>query len=286
MKAKHYLISSSISIVAILLFTFCTSNPIDDGDIAQRNRKVSGKVVLGDENVLEGIFVWLEGIDISSRTDESGNFTLTLPPPGNQSAGGGLDGVFNLYYYVANYGLKKSVVVIQDGEFQYSRADLNKDGEILQPVNLEKFLNIETEVTPDEVAVNAGQRIGATVRLSSVSDSVSVVFPNSFGGFLGAIFLRNVENREQVFIIEGPPSQLKDQVLVTSDGHSRTLVFDLVRNPIPAGSYEVIPYLLVAHEDVPDELIESLGNKVKDLTPNYLDIPFRREVAILKVGAN
>ncbi len=284
MKITEYLIIICAGAICAFLFANCTTNPVGEGNISEQKLQVKGQVTLSGDADPEGVFVWLNGIGISVRTDENGNFNLTLPPPASQSASGGLEGIFNLYYYVANYGLETSEVLIQKGEFVYSKGDLNKDGELITPKSLTQFLEIKTDVAPVSVPVNFGERIGVTVTVTALGqDSVSVDFPNSIGGFLGAIFLRNIDTGE-VHIFSGPPTELKDKVLVIREGHFRQLLFTISNNPLPIGKYEVIPYLLVAHENIPVELLSSLGNNIESLSPNYLAIPFRRDVAIFEVS--
>ena len=54
------------------------------------------------------------------------------------------------------------------------------------------------------------------------------------------------------------------------------MTFNLILNPLPPGKYEVIPYLFISHETIPEGLIESIGSNVKKLHPDYLKIPFKR----------
>lgn len=293
MKRTKCLSIICIGVICVLVFASCTTNTIDSGNISAQKLQVKGKITLSGNADPEGVFVWLDGIGINTRTDENGNFNLSLPPPASQSSTGGLEGVFKLYYYVANYGLETSEVLIQEGEFVYSKGDLNKEGELTTPKNLTQFLEIKTEVAPNSVPVNFGERIGATVTVTALNqDSVTVVFPNSIGGFLGAIFLRNVDT-EEVHILSGPPTELKDKVLVDGVRHSRQLLFTISNNPLPIGKYEVIPYLWVAHERIPTELLSGLGTNVDSLfvhssreqfLPAYLQIPMRRDVAIFEVS--
>lgn len=270
--------------ILLLFLISCTSSPVGNDTISQGRRSMSGKVILDANSSPENIFVWLEEFNISTMTDAEGDFSLTLPPSGSQNATGGASGVFRVYFYVANYSLKVSELLVQDGEFMYGKADLDNDGKLITSVSLEKFLDIKSEVRPASVPRSFGERVSAEVELRSLSDSVSVVFPNSIGGFLGAVFLRNIESG-QVYVLRGPEGN-NDKVVVTRTGMSRQLVFDLAGpagGSLSVGKYEVIPYILVAHEPVPPQLIESLGNNVEALTGNYLKIPFRRESAIFEI---
>ncbi|MFQ5770720.1 MAG: hypothetical protein ACE5HX_09300, partial [bacterium] len=69
---------------------------------------------------------------------------------------------------------------------------------------------------------------------------------------------------------------LVDEVTIGSFEHKRSLSFSLLTFRLPAARYEVIPYLLVIREDVPVELLDSLGSGITALNPNYLKMPIKR----------
>ncbi|MFQ5706322.1 MAG: hypothetical protein ACE5HO_02680 [bacterium] len=278
MRITRFIIHLSFSLIALLGFSHCTGNPFGDSGIAGK-REIRGKVVLSPAASRKDIFVWLEGFNIGTRTDEGGNFQLLLPPPSSQSSGG-VDGIFNLFFYLANYELATAEVVIQDGEFVFSKGDINQDGELSSPESLSQVLSIKTEIRQNDIIK---ELFAVIITLAAIQDSVTVVFPGSVGGLLGAVLLRNLDTGE-IFIIEGTPGAMsRDVVLIGKMPITRSLFFSLKVNPLPRGTYEVIPYLLLRHLEIPTDLILSLGDDVEGLGPNYLKIPFRREQAIFEV---
>ena len=86
---------------SLLLGVKCTENPFDNEDKILAN-SIMGKVELSDQQSPDNVHVWFKAFNISTRTDENGNFELKLPTETKQS-GGGLDGIYSLYFYVANY---------------------------------------------------------------------------------------------------------------------------------------------------------------------------------------
>ena len=124
-KALQY---TELIIIGSVLLTLsgCTWNPFGEEEISSGYREISGNVQLNDGSNPDGIYVWLEGFNAGTYTDGTGQFSLTLP----QSGSSGLSGVYKLYCYVANYELDYAQVVIQDGEFAYSRGDINKEGKL------------------------------------------------------------------------------------------------------------------------------------------------------------
>jgi len=123
----------------------CTSNPIFKDEDSSSQRIVEGKIRLSDNASPESIFVWLESLDISTYTDEEGAFSLQLPPLQSQP-GGGLSGEYNIYYYVGNYALASSSLVLQDGSILREAGDVDSEGNIDETVVLRKLLNIKSEI--------------------------------------------------------------------------------------------------------------------------------------------
>jgi hypothetical protein len=266
-----------LAAAAFTLFYSCTSNPFGDNEISAEKRKISGVVQLADQSSAKDIVVWMAGFNISTRTDESGRFEMTLPPKGSQGAAGGLSGIFNIYFFVANYLLDSAQVVVQDGAFLYGRGDVNKDGKLSAPRSLRRFLRISTALLPPSVENSFASRIGANVTLQAIIDTATVIFPRSVGGFLGAVFFRRVGTEDLIIYEPVAGANTRDMALVGRNSASRLIVFTLQQLSLPPGQYEVIPYLLIRHQSLPPGLLTSLGANVEGLSPAYLNLPFRRE---------
>ncbi len=270
---KHVL---RMVIVGVLVITLpsCTWNPFGDEDITSGYRTISGNVELNDGSDPDGVYVWLEGFNVGTYTDGSGKFTLSLPNSGSSD----LNGIYKLYFYIANYTLVEAQVVVRDGEFVYSRGDINKDGKLALPIVLRRFLRIVTSLSPESVPQNYTENIIATVTLTATVDSVTVVVPQSIGSFiLGAVLIRKIDSQE-VFIHESSPySGMNFKVLVSPHPPKKvSMGFSLILKPLTPGEYEVIPYLLPCHQKVPAGLFETMGPGVSGLSQNYLKIPFKR----------
>ncbi|MGH7597945.1 MAG: hypothetical protein ACREOI_16470, partial [bacterium] len=261
---------------ALNLIYGCTSNPFGDDKISEEKRKISGVAQLADQSSAKGIMVWMAGFNISTLTDENGGFEINLPPKGSQGPAGGLSGIFNMYFFVANYLLDSAQVVVQNGAFLYSRGDVNKDGKLSAPRSLRRFLRISTAMLPPSVEKNFANRIGVSVTLEAIIDSATVVFPRSVGGFLGAVFFKRVGSDDLLIYEPVAGANTRDVVVIGKVSNSRLAVFTLQQLSLQPGQYEVIPYLLIRHEALPSGLLTSLG-AVEDLSPAYLNLPLRRE---------
>jgi hypothetical protein len=278
-----FFITALIALIGLSNFCGCTSNPFGEDDIASGTGTIRGSVQLSNRASPEGVYLWLDGFNLSTRTDASGNFVLTLPPPSAQGSSGGISGVFNLYFYLANYLLASTQVATQKGGFVYARGDLNAKGELAAPKTLQRFLRISTLVAPSSVRTNFTGNINVEVTLEATIDSATVIFPKAVGGLLGAIFIKRAGS-EEVFLAESVPGAVtRDIQIIGRAPHRRLMLFNLLQRPLPPAEYEVIPYVLIRHEFIPPGLMASLGANVEDFGPDYLKIPFSREGGRLTV---
>jgi hypothetical protein len=264
----------------LFLLVSCTQSPFDEGGIVPPTRDLRGTVELSDAADPEGVYVWLEGTSVATRTEADGSFRLTLPPATTTEMGG----VFDLFFYVANYKLASARVVIQDGRFLPSRGDVNANNELVRTQSLFKLLRIRTLVDPPGVPTNYEGPIDVQVTLQATLDTVTVVFPKMVGGLLGAIILRRL-GTEDVFVdIPDIGARTRAVEKVGLEPRSWRMVFNLRRGALPEGEYEVIPYFFIEQEEFPPGLLASLGPDVEKIGPGYLKIPFRREGGRLVIG--
>lgn len=274
-------------LIFCLLFTSCTGNPFGSDDIGSGTRQIRGQLQLNDNLNPKDSFVWLEAFNIGLRVDQSGEFELTLPPAASQGGQDGVSGIFELYFFMSNYRLSKSQLVIRNGEFVFSQGDLNGKGEFLKPVILSKSLDIATTVTPTVVAQGSSNPVDVEVRLEALLDPVWVTFPKTLGNanLLGGILIRNI-NSDQAFTVEAFPSiELKEEVIVVPNfPHIRTMQFTPLQKNLPVGDYEVIPYFLIKNDELPIELWASLGANLEEFSSSYLSIPMAREGGQFKIS--
>ena len=111
-------------------------------------------------------------------------------------------------------------------------------------------------------------------------DSVTVWFPTMAEKFLGPVIFKEL-NTDQMYILESSIAGLSfnDVINIDLEPISRFMLIGLQSNSLPVGEYEVIPYILIRREPIPVGLLESLGENVEALGPDYLKIPILREVS-------
>jgi hypothetical protein len=59
-------------------------------------------------------------------------------------------------------------------------------------------------------------------------------------------------------------------------------LLNIPANTIPPGSYELFPFLQLI-QNLPDGMLEVLGNDVDGFSKNYLKVPFKQQKAIITV---
>ena len=276
MKRYYHKISVIFIFVASIILFQCVENPFFKDDIIQSGQGyVHGTVWMSDGTAPDGILVWLEGFDIGVYTDQDGFFEITLPAPAEQP-GGGLNGAFDLYFYLANYKLTKATIVLLNGYVEPSQGSIDENGEFKDLIKLDRLIHVSTVIRPSAVFENYQGVIHGTVTLQAAYDSIYVV-SRLKGDTLRAVFLKPIESSVlDVQMIE------QDSVTATVDAIytiPTTWALSIPYEPRiwPAGEYEIIPFIWIPQPDIPQAMLNHLGDEVTGFGLDYLNLPFKRE---------
>jgi len=274
-------------LIVLLCCLSCASNPSGNNPISTPPRTISGTVTLSSNDNPEEVFIWFEGFNFATRPNAQGRFEFTLPPPTTQTPSGGATGVFNIFFYIANFNLVAEPIVLVNGLLGNPLNEINENGEIVQEILLSEQLKIFTEVQPPKVEKSPGTiSLFADVILQTFKDTVQVFFPTRVGNLSGPVFLQNIETGAvsiiESFIVDTAET---DSVKVSTTAEIRELVMNLNLADLPVGKYEVIPYIIVINELVPAGLIDRIGQNVQSFSPDYLKIPFKRRGGELEIVA-
>lgn len=282
MKTAKWLILGLGGLASLLS---CTSNPIGDREIPQPNLVIRGTVTLSNQDDPQNVYVWFDALRMSQRPDAVGNFEFTLPPPPAQTSSGGLDGAFNVHFFLANFNFLSKPVIIRNGSFLYNIADLDANGKLFPEAFLNEQLRIRTEIEPSTVKMAADSvSFSVAVNLLAFKDTVEVFFPRVVDEQSAPLLLRNMEN-ESVKIVATTITSVDttDFKKISTTLFTRDMAVQLSTADIAPGLYEVIPYLLVLNDAVPEELIASISDSVETLGPNYLKLPLIRREGQLEI---
>lgn len=281
MKAVYF--NSCLLLLSVTVFFSCTSNPVGENGISSGKSSIKGQVKLSEMLSPDNVFVWLEGFDIGTRTDAQGNFQFILPPPGAQSNSKGVTGAFMIYYYVDNYALASTQVSTQNGFFIYSTDEINDRGELRKPKfmlqRLKVSIKLSSTVFSNSELSTAPVLLRVDVALSTTTDSVVVFYPGLVNDIFGPLLFRNVETND-IQIVGSQITAVVSSALDTLKNNKplfRSMVLEMTGNRFASGQYEVMPYVLVHDQFVPPNLIDSIGQNVKKLGPDYIELPIKRE---------
>ncbi|MFQ5601731.1 MAG: hypothetical protein ACE5HS_00525 [bacterium] len=281
------LLKLAFILLASLFLWSCTESPIGGGDITRDFRQIQGSVILSDSLSPDGVFVWLDGFDMSLVTKSDGRFEFQLPSPSSQGTPNGYSGVMHLYYYLANYYLEKTTVFVQNGQFVYSQGEIGADGNLLAPKEITKFLEINTTVSPSSVPANFQGTIELQVTLGALIntqdarlDTVSVTLINFEDDITGRVFIKNIDTGE---IKEMSTRVTGADKLIRNQPEPRRMNFFLRKGVLKRGRYEIIPHLLIKHQAIPEKLLNLLGLRSNDMVSNYLQLPIKREGGFFEI---
>ncbi len=271
----------ALSFAVFAVFWSCVQSPFGE-DIRPEPTEIRGQIDLLDDYNDDDIYVWLDGFKIGTRTNEEGFFYLRIPKEVGESAYAGLNGIYKLYFYVANYEINTVDVVVRNGLFVYGEGDLDNNGDVREVVTMEKILKIFTLVEPKWARGSYTGPIDVQVTLQATYDSVNVIYPKSIGGLLGAILLRNLDTEETFVDIPDLGAKTRALEVIGNEPKSRRMIFQLNGTNfrdlfLTVGDYRVIPYFLVEHDDLPQELLDTIDKDVELIGKDFLKIPYRRE---------
>ncbi|HDL17527.1 MAG TPA: hypothetical protein ENH29_00565 [Bacteroidetes bacterium] len=264
----------------------CTENPFKSADKILNN-SISGKVALNTDAGPKGVYVWFKALNVNAWADESGSFTLNIPPPAQQP-GGGIDGIFKLYFYCANYQLQSVQIALFNGNVQYSKQDLNNKGELKATVRLRESLHIITTYGPRDSTETGTVNLLAYFTLqakfgpSTVTGNISLAEfqgdPEYLTGFL-------VDPNGNFVKVLQPENRGRRTSNIEIDVVATTLepVMVSVKPGFP-GTYQVIPYLIINRKNLPAGLLQSMGAHVLEPTAEFLKIPLKIENNKFKIG--
>ena len=276
-KRLHILIG-----LLFLLFS-CTENPFFTDTIDTPNRiSVEGKVALNDDANPAGVFVWLERFNLSTFTDSSGYFKLKLPDPHLQP-GEGLNGVYSIYFYLANFKVKTASLLLLNGQIEYGKGDVNENGRIKNTIVLQKILDIATEIIPAKVQDDNKDPLDIVITLNNQIDSVHVATYKHITGQTSCIIIKPEDKPiESAILLQGIGTELRDEWITQKTVWLMRYQFSV--GFFSPGKYEFIPYIIIYQDELPDELIAAIDEEALSFTYRFLNLPFKQKIGHLTVS--
>ena len=261
-------------LLALFIELSCTENPFWS-DPPTTVMKLTG-IVNTDNNITNApAYIWLEGLDIDTVTNDNNEFIIELNS--TQTPNGNINGPLRTYFYLHNYRIDHATIYFTDGHFSDSQTDFSTDGELLEPVLLEKLVSAETSLPP---IFNTSFEETLKVKLDlDVHNSAMwligykrVLSQNMY--LPSGVIFRSILYPQVIHI-----NRLYHDSIVPLEydpGSAITWTYEIDSDSLHtlSGDYEVFPFFLVNQDHVPDELLYSLGiDDIFTINSEYLQLP-------------
>lgn len=283
---KNIIPFAACLICVVTLTLSCTSNPFSS-DQEIKNIKLSGQVRLSDGLSPDSVYIWLEGFNLGTYTDSSGKFSILLPSPEAQGYGKGYNGEMFLYFYAANYRLDSSTVSFANGKLAKVQQDVNENGSLKELKTLLSLLQINTSIFPSVVHLDEHAPVKVVVKLKAFQYPLQVNYKGlmtKFGIIKTGMVFKSVIDPEINSVFTDLRGSKKLMYNFSSYQQEEWRYnFILNTNELLPGGYSVFPYIIIPQENVPLQLMESIGNNIEEFGMGYLKLPMKRTDGLFEV---
>ena len=276
--------------IIIMLFCFsCTSNPLWN-DSYKSEEKLSGKIVLESMNSDTKTFVWLEGFDIYTMTNDQGEFSIVLNDFSKD-----ISGSLNIYYFVHNYILDSTSINFVNGRLSGNQSQIDNDGSLLETIYLKKILSCFSNYQSDLNIMESNNPTidyAITAHRSASISQYMFIMGDSINSRSGLIFYNSIDDSKVLHRFSKVNSDgilIQDQLypvdIEISDELTWTYRIDPNQLSLSAGEYEVYPYFKIEHSYLPIGLVNALGGtNMFEFHEEYLNLPCDMVAASLTVN--
>ena len=268
--------------IILLTLISCTENPFG-GEKKMANRTISGHVKLDKVDFYprgyhNGVLVWSEGLGLQTTTDIDGSFELTLPASSESSSGAITDGDYTLQFFIGNYKLSSVTITFAAGQVVNDEKVINLEGELRRDITLTRLAGVHTSVYPP--IITSGFDSDVITKVQITPDKTDIYFhlrklvTRDFSIYTG-LLIREADSKKLAYTVDiDTASSMKEYI----DRPSQTLdfVFNYTDVNLPSGIYEVIPYLVLDRDDIPETILKTLGSGYDSFSQNYFKYPFYR----------
>ena len=272
----------------LILFSSCTSNPFWE-DSASKKINIQGYIHTQSGVSDVPAFVFVENLNISTYTDTSGFFSIAFPSL--EMEDGVFSGAVKVYYYIHNYKIAYSTLYITNGRLTSEQIDFDENGVLINIISLKELASFDLSIDNIWDRTN-----GDTLKLSLTINSKN--HPFSYFSYV------DIQSNPRQYIPSGVLLKSKTSQAVYYDknntdflqktdvslNETKVLDFKVAPNDffpfiiddyilleqqlVQSGEHEVLPYIHIIQDDIPDELFESIGiQNAAIIGENYLKMP-------------
>jgi|TARA_B100000427_G_scaffold328862_1_gene343079 hypothetical protein len=266
----------------LLTLISCTENPFG-GEKKMANRTISGRVKLDKVDFYpsgyhNGVLVWSEGLGLQATTDIDGSFELTLPASSESSSGAITDGDYTLQFFIGNYKLSSVTITFAAGQVVNDEKVINLEGELRRDVTLTRLAGVHTNVYPP--IITSGFDSDVITKVQITPDKTDIHFhlrklvTRDFSIYTG-LLIREADSKKLAYTVDIDTASIMKEY-INRPSQTLEFVFNYTDVNLPSGIYEVIPYLVLDREDVPEPILNTLGSGYDSFSQNYFKYPFYR----------
>ena len=266
----------------LLTLISCTENPFG-GEKKMANRTISGRVKLDKVDFYpsgyhHGVLVWSEGLGLQATTDIDGSFELTLPASSESSSGAITDGDYTLQFFIGNYKLSSVTITFAAGQVVNDEKVINLEGELRRDVTLTRLAGVHTNVYPP--IITSGFDSDVITKVQITPDKTDIHFhlrklvTRDFSIYTG-LLIREADSKKLAYTVDIDTASIMKEY-INRPSQTLEFVFNYTDVNLPSGIYEVIPYLVLDREDVPEPILNTLGSGYDSFSQNYFKYPFYR----------
>ena len=266
----------------LLTLISCTENPFG-GEKKMANRTISGRVKLDKVDFYpsgyhNGVLVWSEGLGLQATTDIDGSFELTLPASSESSSGAITDGDYTLQFFIGNYKLSSVTITFAAGQVVNDEKVINLEGELRRDVTLTRLAGVHTNVYPP--IITSGFDSDVITKVQITPDKTDIHFhlrklvTRDFSIYTG-LLIREADSKKLAYTVDIDTASIMKEY-INRPSQTLEFVFNYTDVNLPSGIYEVIPYLVLDREDVPETILKTLGSGYDSFSQNYFKYPFYR----------
>ena len=268
--------------IILLTLISCTENPFG-GEKKMANRTISGHVKLDKVDFYprgyhNGVLVWSEGLGLQTTTDIDGSFELTLPASSESSSGAITDGDYTLQFFIGNYKLSSVTITFAAGQVVNDEKVINLEGELRRDVTLTRLAGVHTNVYPP--IITSGFDSDVITKVQITPDKTDIHFhlrklvTRDFSIYTG-LLIREADSKKLAYTVDIDTASIMKEY-INRPSQTLEFVFNYTDVNLPSGIYEVIPYLVLDREDVPEPILNTLGSGYDSFSQNYFKYPFYR----------
>ena len=266
----------------LLTLISCTENPFG-GEKKMANRTISGRVKLDKVDFYpsgyhNGVLVWSEGLGLQATTDIDGSFELTLPASSESSSGAITDGDYTLQFFIGNYKLSSVTITFAAGQVVNDEKVINLEGELRRDVTLTRLAGVHTNVYPP--IITSGFDSDVITKVQITPDKTDIHFhlrklvTRDFSIYTG-LLIREADSKKLAYTVDIDTASIMKEY-INRPSQTLEFVFNYTDVNLPSGIYEVIPYLVLDREDVPEPILNTPGSGYDSFSQNYFKYPFYR----------